>query len=126
MSVVLNNVFSLHLALLLKNEQKKQIIYPRQRQNLEHLEESGTASTIKAEHDISQSIPKKTLKRDNWSNNEIGAFINAWKENFYEIETYRQPSAWLKVKAVVNNHALEKSLKQIKAKLGRSKMRTSK
>ena len=47
--------------------------------------------------------------------------INAWKENFYEIETYRQPSAWLKVKAAVDNHGREKSVKQIKAKLGRLK-----
>ena len=38
-----------------------------------------------------------------------------------KIETYRQPSAWLKVKAAVDNHGPEKSVKQIKAKLGRLK-----
>ena len=47
--------------------------------------------------------------------------INAWKENFYEIEKYRQPSAWLKVNAAVDNHGPEKSMKQIKAKLRRLK-----
>ena len=94
---------------------------PRQTQNLEPLEESATASTIEVEHGTSQSTSKKTVKRDSWSNNQTGALINAWKENFYEIETYRQPSAWLKVKAAVDNHGPEKSVKQIKAKLGRLK-----
>ena len=47
--------------------------------------------------------------------------INAWKENFYEIETYRQSSAWLGVKAAVDNHGPTKYVKQINAKLGRLK-----
>ena len=33
-----------------------------------------------------------------------------------KIGTYRQPSAWLKVKAAVDNHGPETSVKQIKAK----------
>ena len=94
---------------------------PRQTRNLEPSEESATASTIEAEHDTSQSTLKKTMKRDSWSNNQTGALINAWKEYFYEIETCQQPSAWLKVKAPVDNHGTEKSVKQIKAKLGRLK-----
>ena len=94
---------------------------PRQTRNLEPSEESATASTIEAEHGTSQSTSKKTVKRDSWSNNQTGALINAWKENFYEIETYRQPNAWLKVKAAVDNHGPEKSVKQIKAKLRRVK-----
>ena len=48
-------------------------------------------------------------------------FDQSWKENLYETETYRQPGAWLKVKAAVDNHGPEKSVKQIKAKLGRLK-----
>ena len=56
---------------------------PRQTRNLEPSEESATAPTVKAEHDTSQSASKKTIKRDNWSNNQTGALINAWKENFY-------------------------------------------
>ena len=63
---------------------------PRQTRNLEPLEESATATTIEAEHDTSQSTSKKTLKIDSWPNNQTGALINAWKENF---ETYQQPSA---------------------------------
>ena len=94
---------------------------PRQTRNLEPSEESTTASTTEAEHDTSLLTSKKTLKRDSWWNNQPGALINAWKENFYEIEIYRQPSAWLKVKAAVDNHGPEKSVKQIKAKLGRLK-----
>ena len=66
---------------------------PHQTRNLEPSEESATASTIEAEHDTSQSTSKKTMKRDSWLNNQTGALINAWKENFNEIETYRQPSA---------------------------------
>ena len=61
------------------------------------------------------------MKRDSWSNNQTGALINAGKENFYEIEIYRQPSAWLKVKTAIDNHGPEKSVKQIKAKLRRLK-----
>ena len=94
---------------------------PRQTRNPEPSEESATASTIEAEYDTSQLTLKKTMTRDSWSNNHTGALINAWKENFYGIETYRPSSAWLKVKAAVDNHGPEKSLKQIKAKLGRLK-----
>ena len=89
---------------------------PRRTQNLKCSEKSATTSTIEAEHDTSQSTLKKTLKRDSWSNNQTGDLINAWKEIFYEIETYRQPSAWLKVKAVIDNDGPEKSMKQMKAK----------
>ena len=94
---------------------------PRQTWNLEPSEESANTSTIEAEYDTSQSTLKKTLKRDSWSNNQTGALINVWKENFYETETYLQPSAWLKVKAAVPYHGPEKSVKQIKAKLRRLK-----
>ena len=48
-------------------------------------------------------------------------FDQSWKENLYETETYRQPGAWLKVKAAVDNHGPEKSVKQSKAKLGHLK-----
>ena len=58
-----------------------------QTQNLERSEESATASTLEVEHYTSQSTSDKTMKRDSWSNNQTGALINAWKENFYEIET---------------------------------------
>ena len=51
------------------------------------------------------------MERDSWSNNQTGALINASKENFYETETYRQPSEWLKGKACVDNHGPEKSVK---------------
>ena len=83
----------------------------RQTRNLEPSEVSAIASTTEAEHDTSQSTSKKTLKRDSWSNNQTGALINAWKENFYEIERYRQPSAWLKVKAAVDNHGPKEPVK---------------
>ena len=102
---------------------KKQIIYfglcgsARQTRNLEPSEQFATVATIEAEHDISQSTSKKTMKRDSWSNNKI----NAWEENIYEIEKCRQPSAWVKMKATVDNHGPEKFAKQIKAKLGRLK-----
>ena len=102
---------------------KKQIIYlglcgsARQTRNLEPSEQFATAPTIEAEHDISQSTSKKTMKRDSWSNNKI----NAWKQNIYEIEKCRQPSAWVKVKATVDNHGPEKFVKQIKARLGHLK-----
>ena len=117
-SVILNNVFPLRLALRLRIRQKKTFLFtlgsvkvPRQTQNLETSEKSATASIIEAEHDTSQSTSKKILKRDSWSNNQTGALINAWKENFYEIERYRQPSAWLKVKAAVDNHGPKEPVK---------------
>ena len=84
---------------------------PSQTRNLEPLEESAPASTIEAEHDASQSTSKKTMKRDISSNNQTEALINTWKENV-------QPSALQKVKADIDNHGPEKSVKQIKAKLG--------
>ena len=109
----------MRLALRLRNRQKKNRLFalgsvevPRQTQNLEPSEESATASTIEAEHDTPQLTSKKTSKRDSWSNNQTGALINPWKENFYKIEIYRQPSAWLKVKAAVDNHGSEKSEKK--------------
>ena len=83
----------MRLALRLRNEQKKTEYLPRQTPNLEPLEESASVSTIEAENDISQLTSKKTMKRDSWSNNQTGALINDWKEHFYEIETYQQPSA---------------------------------
>ena len=79
-SVILNNVFPLRLALRLSNGQKKNKLFtlgsvevPRQTRNLGPSEESATASTIEAEHDTSQSISKRTLKRDSRSNNQTGA-----------------------------------------------------
>ena len=81
------------LALRLRNEQKKTEYLLRQTRNLEPLEESASVSTIEAENDISELTSKKTMKRDSWSNNQTGALINDWKEHFYEIETYQQPSA---------------------------------
>ena len=81
------------LALRLRNEQQKTEYLPRQTRNLEPLEESASVSTIEAENDISELTSKKTMKRDSWSNNQTGALINDWKEHFYEIETYQQPSA---------------------------------
>ena len=59
--VISNNVFTWHLAVCLRNGQKKIVRVPRQTQNLVPSEESATASTVEVEHDISQSTSKKTL-----------------------------------------------------------------
>ena len=78
MLVIINNVFPLHLALRLRNGQKKTDRRSATRNgNLEHSDESVTASTTEPEHDTSQSTSEKTMKRDRWSNNQTGALINA-------------------------------------------------
>ena len=52
---------------------------------------------------------KTVLKRDTWTSQQTGALINAWKENFVELETFRQVSAWLKVKVCVDKHGPAKT-----------------
>ena len=98
-SVILK-VFSLYVLSYIWERDRKNRFFTldsvevtRQMQNLEPSEESATASIIEAEHDTSQSTSKKTLKWDTWSNNQTGALIQSWKENFFEIETYPLPSA---------------------------------
>ena len=40
-----------------------------------------------------------------------------WKDLFQEIETFKQPSAWLKMKTETDKKGLSKSVTQIKSKL---------
>ena len=40
-----------------------------------------------------------------------------WKDLFQEIETFKQPSAWLKMKQEIDKKGLSKSVTQIKSKL---------
>ena len=40
-----------------------------------------------------------------------------WKDLFQEIEIFKQPSAWLKMKTETDKKGLSKSVTQIKSKL---------
>ena len=43
--------------------------------------------------------------------------VNIWKDLFQEIEIFKQPSAWLKMKTEIDKKGLSKSVTQIKSKL---------
>ena len=43
--------------------------------------------------------------------------VNIWKNLFQEIETLKQPSAWLKMKHEIAKNGLSKSVTQTKNKL---------
>ena len=77
--------------------------------------------TCTNQQDQEEKSKKIVAKRDTWTNQQKGALVNAWKKHFCELESFRQPSGWLKVKAFVDKNGLKKSVKQIKVKLLRLK-----
>ena len=65
---------------------------------------------------------KKTCKRESWSKQQATVLVNSWKHLYKEIETFKQPTAWLKVKELVDKHSQPKSVIQIKNKLRNLKL----
>ena len=63
------------------------------------------------------SCDEQKKKRESWAKQQSAILVNAWKENFADLETFKQPNAWLKIKHQVDKHGPPKSLKQIKSKL---------
>ena len=60
---------------------------------------------------------KKTCKRESWSKQQATVLVNSWKHLYKEIETFKQPSASLKVKELVDKHSQPKSVIQIKKQI---------
>ena len=56
-------------------------------------------------------------KRESWTKEQSAILVNMWKDLFQEIETFKQPSAWLKMKTEIDRKGLSKSVTQIKSKL---------
>ena len=56
-------------------------------------------------------------KRESWTKEQSTVLVNIWKDLFQEIETFKQPSAWLKMKQEIDKKGLSKSVTQIKSKL---------
>ena len=56
-------------------------------------------------------------KRESWTKEQSAILVNMWKDLFREIETFKQPSAWLKMKQEIDKKGLSKSVTQIKSKL---------
>lgn len=65
----------------------------------------------------SSSSSKRVIKRESWGKQQTAALVNGWKEHFTDLETFKQGSAWIKIKILVDKFGPEKSVKQIKAKL---------
>ena len=59
---------------------------------------------------------KKNCKKKSWSKLEVAVLVNSWKHLYKEIETFKQPSAWLKLKELVDKQGQPKFLIQIKSK----------
>ena len=72
-------------------------------------------SEEKAEKEPTSS--KRVAKRETWPDIQTNVLVESWKEYFLDLETFKQPSAWLKVKDKVDSAGPEKSMKQIKTKL---------
>ena len=56
-------------------------------------------------------------KQESWAKKQSAILVNMWKDIFQEIETFRQPSTWLKMKQEIDKKGLSKSVTQIKSKL---------
>ena len=56
-------------------------------------------------------------KRESWTKEQSAILVNIWKDLFQEIETFKQPSAWQKMKQEIDKKGLSKSVTQIKGKL---------
>ena len=60
---------------------------------------------------------EKGNKRESWTKEQSVILVNMWKDLFLEIKTFKQPSAWLKMKTEIDKKGLSKSITQIKSKL---------
>ena len=74
-------------------------------------------SDTSSETSTASTKGKKTTKRDTWPRQQTASLVQAWKENFEALETFKQSSAWFKIKIVVDKNGSEKTIKQIKNKL---------
>ena len=66
---------------------------------------------------ITPPTTKKESKRESWSKEQTAVLVNSWKSVYKEIETYKQASAWVKVKEVVDKSGPPKSFMEVKKKL---------
>ena len=56
-------------------------------------------------------------KRESWTKEQGAILVKMQKDLFQEIETFKQSSAWLKMKQEIDKKGLPKSVRQIKSKL---------
>ena len=47
-------------------------------------------------------------KRESWTKEQSAILVNMWKDLFQEIEAFKQPSAWLKMKTEIDKKGLSK------------------
>ena len=73
--------------------------------------------------DAKNSIKEETTtqhttqsKRSNWTAAETEALVQAWKDNFLQLESMQKNDVWKKIVNIVCKHG-EKTLKQCKDKL---------
>ena len=53
---------------------------------------------------------EKGNKRESWTKEQSAIIVNLWKDLFQEIETFKQPSSWLKMKNEIDKKGLSKLL----------------
>ena len=81
--------------------------------NLLRSEESGTEiSSIACENNNTS-----TTTRERWNKGQTASLVEAWKENYNDLLTCKQATAWLKIQSKVNEYGSTKSTKQIKTKI---------
>ena len=66
---------------------------------------------------VSPPTTKKVSKRESWSKEQTAILVNTWKSLYKEIETFKQASAWVKVKEAVDKGGPPKSVGQVRKKL---------
>ena len=62
-------------------------------------------------------LGRKIGKKDSWSRQEAAVQVNSCQYLYKESETFKQPSALLKVKELVDKHGQPKTVIQLKSKL---------
>ena len=83
---------------------------------------AGVSSTADERSGICREQAKERLgerrnKRESWIKEQSAILVNMWKYLFQEIETFKQPSAWLKMRKEIDKKRISKSVTQIKNKL---------
>ena len=68
----------------------------------------------KVEKVQSKKVSKKNCKRKNWFKQQAAVLVSSWKHLYKEIETIKEPSAWSKVKELVDKRSQPKSVIKIK------------
>lgn len=84
-----------------------------------HIPQVHQISKPQSDESVDEQVAMIVVKasRSKWSKQQTSALIETWKENFEEIQSFKAPHAWTKIKNKIDEHGTVKTVDQIKNKL---------